>query len=298
MTEPTPRSAGTRQKCGAVYVAFGTPYLAMALVSATTLRASNPDLAIQIISDHPASIGTAMYFWDDSIDIWTQINDDPKNNRIHKTGLHSYMNFEKIVYLDSDTIITGDMAIAFFYLDHFDLCARAQKDKQTHSHLAKVQLFENGFAVRDMPQWNGGVIFFRNNGTTKTFFQNWQKEFVDLGEKFDQPALAKSLIESDCRVLSLDERWNGGFKPIKDDKGGIPIVAHYHSALDREIEKALREVATVIDHNIFQDAVEQVEAYIRRCRSIRKKSEPLKSFIRRQYRRYWHKRYKIIDRGY
>lgn len=294
MTELSNNNTSAVDKCGAVYVAFGTPYLAMALVSATTLRASNPNLAIQIISDHPATIGSAMSFWDDSIDIWTQINDDPKNNRIYKTNLQAYVDFEKAVYLDSDTIITGDMSVAFKYLEYFDLCARAHRGMQTHSNLAKVQLFDDGFTVQDMPHWNGGVLFFRNNDKTENFFKNWKDDFLLLGENFDQPALAKAMIESDCRILSLDERWNGGFKVIKDDKGGVPIIAHYHSALDHEIENALRKVASKIDPTISQNSAKKVETYIKYCRNLRKKSEPVKSFIRRIYRIYWHKKHQIV----
>lgn len=294
MTEQSKNITSALHTCGAVYVAFGTPYLAMALVSATTLRASNPDLAIHIISDHPANIGGAMPFWNDSIDIWTQIDDDPKNNRRYKTGLQSYVNFDKVVYLDSDTIITGDMSVAFKYLEYFDLCARAHRGMQTHSNLAKVKLFDDGLTVQDLPHWNGGVIFFRNNKRTKSFFQNWQKEFLRLGQKFDQPALAKALIESDCRILSLDERWNGGFKRIKDDKGGIPLVAHYHSALDSRIEGEIRNIAKIIERTTSQDALEKAEAYINKCRSIRRASEPVKLLIRRQYRKFWHWKYQLL----
>lgn len=280
-----------RGRFGAVYVAFGTPHLAMALLSASTLRHYNPDLAIHIISNRSKKIAQKLDFWDTDTDSWDEIDDAEKNNRTYKTGLHSYVKFDRAVYLDADTLVTGSISLGFKYLDYFDFAARAQRGRQKHSRLADIQLSDDGMTAKDLPQWNGGVVFFRNNEECRDLFQNWQRIFDDIGEKFDQPALAKAIIESQCRILTLDERWNGGFQAVKDDKGGMPLVAHYHSALDQKIEGHLRAIGRTICHDTPGDAVAEIEHFISRCRRIRKKGEPLKSLARRIYRISWHRKH-------
>lgn len=286
-----------KKRLGAIYLAFGTPYLAMSLVSAFTLRKYNPEVRIHIVTNLPETIKDELTFWDAESDIWYYVESDDQSNRQYKTSIVDYSACERMVYLDSDTLLTGPLDVAWRLLDHFDVCLRAQQNRQTHKNLAQTEILKGGIRLMDCPQWNGGVFFFRNNNTVRDLFLDWNRNFNDIDEKFDQPALAKTIIESVCRVLSLDERWNGGFKIVDDDKGGYPIVAHYHSALDSVIEGQLRKVASQIDPHVKGNASDAVEAYISRCRAIHNRSVKgsLKWRLRRAYRRCWHKKLNLFE---
>jgi hypothetical protein len=277
----------------AVYVAFGIPYLAMALLSAQTFRRFNPGRGLHIISDLPAAIADNLPFWEADQDTWTTVDDSVENNRKYKTNITSIVQAERVAYLDCDTLITGDIGDAFRLLDYFDIALRAHRGPQTHSFLAKIPILDNGMTVEELPHWNGGAVYYKRSDRLERFFHTWQENFDLMKLKFDQPALAKTLIESDLRVLTLDERWNGGFKKINDDRGGVPKIAHYHSALDAQIEASLRGFAEIIAHYTSEEAKQHVDTYIVACRALASKA-PIISRMRRIFRRYWHRKYSII----
>lgn len=278
----------------AVYVAFGIPYLSMALLSAQTFRRFNPGRGLHIISNLPAAIADDLPFWEADQDIWTAVDDSVENNRKYKTNITSIVQTERVAYLDCDTLITGDLGDAFRFLDHFDIALRGHRGRQTHGFLAKVPILDNGMTVEELPHWNGGVVYYKRSDRLERFFHTWQENFDRMKLKFDQPTLAKTLIESDLRILTLDERWNGGFKKIKDDRGGVPKVVHYHSALDAQIEAGLQHFAKAIARHTSEEAKPQVDSYIVECRAKRASKEPIISRLRRIFRRYWHHKYSII----
>lgn len=279
----------------AVYVAFGVPYLAMALLSAHTFRRFNPARGVHIISNLPAAITDVLPFWDVNKDSWTAVNDSVENNRKYKTNITSIVQNERVAYLDCDTLITGDIGDVLVLLDHFDIALRAHRGRQTHSFLATVPILENGMTVEELPHWNGGAVYYKHSDQLERFFLTWQDNFEALELKFDQPALAKTLIESKLRILTLDERWNGGFKEITDDLGGVPKVVHYHSALDAKIEAGLRYFASLIELKTDESAKKDVDDYISACRAKRIPKEPIIYRLRRLFRRHWHRRHSIID---
>lgn len=287
----TEKSKLTGSDRGAIYVAFGLPYLAMTLLSAETLRRFNPDVRIHIVSNLPESIAADLSFWRHDFDKWFFVDASNKDNRQYKTSVVEYSRDYKMVYLDSDTLITGSFDPVWKFLDFFDICLRVQKNKQTHRFLADVEIFSPELRLLDCPQWNGGVFFFKSNERVRGLFKQWNEMFNEFSLEYDQPSLAKSIICSECRVLSLDARWNGGFRKLDDDWGGIPVVAHYHSDLDAVIERKLRDAAMLLDSHVSENAVESVESYIQRCRRLHTRSlrRRMKDVALRGYRRLWHR---------
>lgn len=278
----------------AIYLAFGMPYLAMTLVSAETFRRFNPDRGIVVISNIPPSFVNELEFWDAARDQWIEINDVDSNNRKYKTSVANLVNVDRAAFIDCDTLITGSLDGAFSYLDYFDIALRAHRGCQTHKHLAQVKLLDNGMTVRELPHWNGGVVFYKNSASIREMFHQWVQNFEILGQKFDQPALAKTLIEGDLRILSLDERWNGGFREIRDDWGGIPRIVHYHSALDQCIERRMKYFADIISNETSSEVGKIIDQYILQCARKQRSKSLLKFALRRLYRKRWHNVYKVV----
>jgi hypothetical protein len=265
----------------------------MALLSAQTARKYNRELPIQVITNVGDRLPELLPFWDARTDRWTTVDDAVERNRDYKTNLGNMVEFEKAIYLDCDTLVTGGLERAWLFLDYFDLCLRTHRGKQRHRELSTITLIGVDARVQDLPHWNGGVVAFRNNEVARKFFLDWRDNFRALGVKFDQPALAKTIFESECRVLSLDERWNGGFRELNDDVGGIPIVVHYHSALDHRIEERLRFYADLMERSGVAAARDRIESYILQKNRMRRRSEGARWLFRRLYRRFWHNRHAV-----
>jgi len=274
---------------GVVYLAFGSVFVAKALYSAETTKRFNPDVGICIVANVEFPGKAAVPFWNESVDQWVFLDEPAENNRKYKTNIIRYTPFSKSIYIDCDTFITGSLSHAWTFLDHFDICLRLQEGKQKHTHLEEYEVLP-GINTPYLPHWNGGVVLFKKNERVESFFDSWQKNFNDSGLEFDQPSLVRTLFESNVRCLSLDTRWNGGFKPL--DRGGsrIPIIIHYHSMYDARIERSLRKYHRAVVA-VGGARKEEMEEHISDRNRMRARKEHVRYFLRRIYRRWWYRKY-------
>ena len=89
---------------GVLYLALGEPYLAMALLSASTLRETNSSVPFCVISN--INFDTEKIdFWDPRKDILIYLEKNSNLNRTIKVSLDKYTPFRKTVFLDSDTLV-------------------------------------------------------------------------------------------------------------------------------------------------------------------------------------------------
>lgn len=190
---------------GVIYVAFGRPYLAMALYSRVSLARTNPGLPacivtnLQIEKTQIPMLGVA--------DTVISLDAEVAKNRSIKTAIIDYTPFEETIFLDCDTVVMGRLDKGFEYLRYFDICARLNPYPQTRRGKADIPIFD-GLEVGDCPHWNSGVLIFSKSGGARRFFRDWAGNFRSLGNQYDQVSLAKTIFECPVRFLSLDRRWN------------------------------------------------------------------------------------------
>lgn len=231
---------------GVIYLALGRPYLAMALLSAKSVVDSNPNIPFTIVTNVKDEPPQADFFRSD-YDSWIFVDADVADNRHLKTKILSYSKYEKTIFLDCDTVVMGDLSMASTILDYFDICLRLNRYPQKRKGKGDVCVLGN-HRVSDFPHWNSGVMLIKNSASAIQFFENWNVNYYELGNKYDQVALVPTIFETGARVLSLEDRWNatdpgvGRGKWRKDT-----IVYHYATNICDHLFNKILECDQLID---------------------------------------------------
>ncbi len=215
-----------KSEIGIVYLAFGRSYLAMALVSLLSARKTNPDIPVCILTNVCEKVGN-IDGWIENFDVWKYLNLETTKNRDIKTQLYKYTPFKKTLYIDSDTIIVGDLSNVKILLDYFDICVKLNTTEQIKKGRTGHKVLDGTALINELPHWNGGVVFFKISEKTEQFFDLWNKYYKIHNLKYDQISLVEAIFRSNCRILSLDSRWN-----YKRKHKSIPVkknvkILHY-----------------------------------------------------------------------
>lgn len=232
---------------GVVYLAFGGPYLAMAMLSRKTLRQSNPNWPACIITNVSPTAPSGFEDWGGD-DIWTYIEADTADNRLFKVGLYDHSPFDKTLFLDCDTLVTEDLSDALIYLNYFDAALKLKGGGVTSS-VANGVMLDGQLDVGQSPHWNSGFIAFRKGAATEKLFRDWAAIYsVNAGQTGDQTSLAEAIFLGDCRVLSLDGRWNFTKHRIPAFKAppGVKVV-HYMSWVSKPVRRLLEAYAAMLE---------------------------------------------------
>lgn len=177
-----------------IYTATGDQYIDELETSITSLRSHMPDISITVVTDteyknsevtNIITLSDPRYDYGDSI-----INMD-------------WITAERVLYLDTDTHITGDLSELFEALDEFDIGATHTPGKRSYS---------SDQVPTSFPLYNTGVIIFRNNAVVEKLFDSWRKNYLrtldNNTESYNQPAFRKALYQSNARVLTLPREYN------------------------------------------------------------------------------------------
>lgn len=242
---------------GAVYIAFGQLYLAMALFSVRTLRARNRDLPVMIITNVPVDFSN-FDFLSNARDILKIIDLDEEFNRQIKTNLYSYVPFDYAVYIDADTYVVGDLSNCWKFLDYFDVALKLNAKKQKKAGKGDQLILGNSAYVRDLPHFNSGVIFFKKSCESKRFFSHWFKAFSKGNIPYDQVSLVEALFESNVRILPLTEDWN--YFPDGSYYAGkvcSPSIIHYTNRISYTLEDELLKIIETLgfDRNFIKEKI-------------------------------------------
>ncbi|MFK8035743.1 MAG: putative nucleotide-diphospho-sugar transferase [Hyphomicrobiales bacterium] len=254
---------------GIIYLAFGSPYLVMALRSIRSLRKTNPDLPICLVTNLAIAKTDIPLLRDD--DTLAVLEEDQANNRAIKTSINTISPYDRTLFLDCDTVVLGALDTGFRFLDDFDLAFRLNPYPQTRKGKADVTIME-GLTVGDCPHWNSGVMFFAKRPAADQFFQSWNENFHSLASPYDQVALVRTIFNDPARVLSLDTKWNAS-DPILGRKKWRARTKVFHYAsnisnrLDQELQSEAKEITSAIS-----GAVEETRRFVKKKRA-QKQSE-------------------------
>lgn len=240
--EAIDRPAGGEESRGVVYLAFGAPYLAMALVSAASLRASNPSVPICMltnVTEHPPDVS---WWGGRAEDRWVYIEDRSEMNRHYKTDMLAITPFDRTLFLDCDTFVVGDVDRIWGLLDHFDLVLRPVPRPGDRS----VRILQGSLRLGDVTHFNTGVFGFRRTDATADFFRRWNDGFRAMKLGVDQPAFVEALFTSRARLYPLRSEFNEEevWKLSREERERVVIWHYKCRTADRRTRRLVRSALT------------------------------------------------------
>jgi hypothetical protein len=187
--------------CGFVYVATGSAYLAEARHSASTLRALHPEASICLITDHPP----------ESPGPFSAIRTPtgPVEHKPIDKLLAFEAPYERIVFLDTDTHVLGDLSPVLEVLDRFDFALVPDVNRGWNYDLPGLP--------RTFAEFNTGLVAFRKTDSTAAFFRDWRTNFERFRSELarqgqppaaDQPTFRYTLYHSALRVAPLPNEFH------------------------------------------------------------------------------------------
>ncbi len=192
---------------GVFYVAYGTQARKEALLSITSLKRSNPQLPVCIVSDD-------IYVFKADTKYQLEFDSD-KYGRLAKLNIDNLSPFEQTLYLDADTRVHLPIDFLFKPLQHgFDFVATIS-DQQGQNWLWHIddserELTANEIGLFEPLQIQGGVWSFKKSVKMKSFFVNWRKEYKRFDSVYDQAALTRAWHKVAPKMFLVGKEFNGG----------------------------------------------------------------------------------------
>jgi hypothetical protein len=189
---------------GILYLASGAASRAEALLSARSVKAVWPGIAIAIITDKPVEADCF-----DRVEILAAENDN-----LFKVRHLARSPFDRTVLLDSDTYCLQPFPEVFDLLDRFDLAAAHEAGRFASQWQDGTEVFIRAADIPDsFPEFNSGVMAFRRQANVRELFDRWlvlteQARAASIPYTQDQPAFRRALYESDLRVAVLPPEYN------------------------------------------------------------------------------------------
>jgi hypothetical protein len=219
-----------------LYLATGDKYIQEAIHSARSVKETNPDLSITILTDTPIQTETDCF-----------------DNVIRNEGLdHQYgllqpdmFPYDRTLFLDTDTYICENISDLFNLLNDFDLAVthspgRPELDDR-HDH------FLNGEIPDSFPLYNSGVIAYADNKRVQEVFTKWNQLYEQYshfeGMEWNQPSFRAALYMSDVDLVTLHKEYNCRFPYPNGVTGDVKIL---HGRVGDEV-KYVKEVADRIN---------------------------------------------------
>jgi len=241
-THTTPGLEQVDTECGVLYIALGAPYVEEAERSAASVKQSNPNLAICLITDQKVAVGTRFDIVLEADSPSDTDDSDDGDNAVQsevflardRTAYYRKIQplrrspFERTIFLDSDTWVSGSLGGVFKLFDKFDLLT-------TPCFITVDYAFEaNEAPFSKIPEafgyFNTGFFGFRQSEGTDAFIDRWLHNFAEHGAKFsvnDQPAFRLSLFETDTPFHVLPTAYNTvSWAPFVIPGGGQVVVLH------------------------------------------------------------------------
>jgi alpha-N-acetylglucosamine transferase len=141
---------------------------------------------------------------------------------IDKLNAMKLCDYNKIIYLDTDTHILADISDLFLLLDRFDIGV-------AHEPVRFIHKYEKKEIPDSFPHLNTGVIAFKKS-TTSDFIQNWIKNYDTTTHQQDQPSFRETLYYSDLKFNILPPEYNFRSNTIQFACNQIKII-HDHQLL-------------------------------------------------------------------
>lgn len=205
---------------GVLYIVIGDRplYREGVIRSATSLKRAMPDMPTALVTD-----GTIEGPFDHHIAIAetdpAKIAPGPFPCRAKIIGMKQ-TPFEHTLYLDADTAVLADLSEVFELLDGFDAALTHAQGRVAHA-LDDVP--------GSFPEFNCGVIAYRDNPLVRSFLDEWLVEYDVLAPQRpwnqDQPSFRRLAYRTPAlRIATLTPEFNRKFDTAGYVKGPIRVL--------------------------------------------------------------------------
>lgn len=228
-----------------VYILTSTPedfYLEMFLLSLCSLRQHDPGREINLVLD----LDSYERLQEERIPLLEDVKmipvsippafDSIKKSRYLKTILRHIIEGD-FLYLDIDTLICGPLAEIEQIHAEIAAVSNGNGPLMVHSKESQQRSLLAGFGdQKNVPGFNGGVLFVRDSEFAYRFFDIWRERWlqsVDRGVPFDQPALWQANLDTGCKIHELAGEWNCQIiTKVGPHYFNSAKVIHYYGSLD------------------------------------------------------------------
>lgn len=192
---------------GVCYVAYGAEAIAECLASIRTLKRSNPDLPVCVLTDDTKAFRLIAQHV-------CRFDSDPFG-RLAKLSVDSLSPFDLTLYLDADTRVHFPLDLPFKVLEQgFEFVGTLSANQGedwwlVHLRTQWRQATEDFIGFKNAVA-QGGVFAFRKTPCVKAFFGNWRKFFAEGDGEHDQDAMQKALHVQPMRAYYIGKAFNGG----------------------------------------------------------------------------------------
>lgn len=216
---------------GVIYAVTGERYRREALKSARSVKQTNPDLPITIFSDERVD----SEYIDNYIDISTTNTDLSQRPKV---ACLSETPYDRTIYLDSDTYVTGDLTPLLDLLSGFDIGtgkvplrryeygrspAYSKKDFKD-ANINSEEEFRDIAEITAPPtltDYNTGVLVYELNSSTSELFDMWSELYKKHSKMTthtrDQPAFREAVFRSDIKITTLPPEYNCWIRALYDE---------------------------------------------------------------------------------
>ncbi|AJE45463.1 putative nucleotide-diphospho-sugar transferase [Celeribacter indicus] len=210
-------------EAGVLFVASGPDYVDLAVQSARSLRAHEPGIAIDLVTDLPENLPAGLF---------DRVSACPDMHPREKLRAMPATRFARTLYVDCDTLFLAPLGDLFGLLDRFD-CALAHDVRRDWELIRQGRDHVTPYAF---PQHNSGVLLYRRSEAMLAFLAEWAARFfADDTISRDQVILKDLLWESDLRFYVLPPEFNlrrvthlDAWEPLD----AVPTILHSHRLQD------------------------------------------------------------------
>jgi hypothetical protein len=193
--------------CATTHIA----YFEAALISAIALRTLNPELPITLVCDHPLADLLPLYEYGIRLlPVTFSQHHEVFRSRDLKTCLANISPYNETLYLDSDILPLRPLNPIWDYLAQGDMAMVIDR-QPTIADCDHIADAEKAYTLRllpgDTPQYNSGVMLWRNSTVTQSLFKHWQQEWNKF-QRHDQLALVRAIATSQPRIVTLPINYN------------------------------------------------------------------------------------------
>lgn len=214
---------------GVLYITSGKDFISKAEKSAESVKSQHPELPITIYADREVDHRA----FDDVRSI--ESFEDPGDSILTE----KHFPYEENLFLDSDTLVTGDIGDLFELLEQSDLAAAHNPGRERWDSKLWKQI---DHSLPDaFPEYNAGVIVYRDTESVRELFKNWDEIYQSLGFHLNQPAFRIALYESDITPMTLPPEYNFMIHTVGYACGPVRI---FHQGTS---EKDLAQFAEIVN---------------------------------------------------
>jgi hypothetical protein len=200
------------QNRGVIYCATSQiDYLEAALISAIALRQVNPELPITLVCDHPLANFLSLHRYGIRLmPVALSEKQDAFRSRDLKTCLANISPYQETLYLDADILPVRSLMHIWDYLAQGDL-AMVRDRQPTIADCDHIANSEKTYTLERLPshtpQYNSGVMLWRNSSRTQALFKHWQREWQKF-QQHDQLALVRAIDATQTDIVQLPINYN------------------------------------------------------------------------------------------